>query len=78
MTDRNFELLDEMDAIAKDLNALLSQVALAWLLADPVITSPIIGATSTAQLDENLGALLLQLTPEQHQRLKDLTAWDQA
>ncbi len=78
MTDGNFELLGAMDTIAKDLNASLSQVALAWLLADPVVTSPIIGATSTGQLDENLGALLLKLTPEQHQRLKDLTAWDQS
>ena len=48
---------------------------LAWLLADPVITSPIIGATSTVQFDENLGALDVQLSKEERQILNELTSW---
>ena len=75
MTDRNIELLEKMDTIARSHMAAVSQVALAWMLADPVITSPIIGATSCEQLDENLGALELRLTQEEKQALDDLTAW---
>ncbi|WKZ34532.1 MAG: aldo/keto reductase [Anaerolineales bacterium] len=39
-----------------------AQVALAWMLADLVSTSPIIGATSILQINENLGALSVLLS----------------
>jgi len=75
LTEKNFTLLDVMDEIAAAHGATVSQVALAWMLADPVITSPIIGATSTEQLQENLGALNVKLTAEEKERLDGLTAW---
>ena len=75
MTERNFSLLYEMDAIALLHNASVSQVALAWMLADSVITSPIIGATSISQLNENLGALNVHLTEEERASLNKITAW---
>ena len=75
MTERNFALIKKMDEIGKVHNATVSQVALAWLLADPIITSPIIGATSREQLDENLGALDVKLVKEEKQLLDELTAW---
>jgi aryl-alcohol dehydrogenase-like predicted oxidoreductase len=37
---------------------------LAWLLSDPLITSPIIGPRTLEQLEDNLGAAGLRLTPE--------------
>ncbi len=75
LTGKNFALLDAMDEIAAAHGATVSQVALAWMLADPVITSPIIGATSTEQLQENLGALDVKLAVEEKERLDGLTAW---
>jgi aryl-alcohol dehydrogenase-like predicted oxidoreductase len=78
MTEENFRLIDEVETIAKTHGASVSQVALAWLLADPVVTSPIIGATTIAQLDENLGALELQLTDEERSKLDSLTDWNDA
>jgi aryl-alcohol dehydrogenase-like predicted oxidoreductase len=75
MTEKNFTLLDKMDEIATSHQATLAQVALAWLLANPVITSPIIGATSLEQLDENLGVLEVKLTAEEKNALDDLTTW---
>ncbi len=75
MTEKNFSLLYEMEAIALLHKASISQVALAWMLADPVITSPIIGATSIDQLDENLGALNVHLTVEELTTLNKITAW---
>ena len=76
MTEQNFAVLDKLEEIALAQQATIAQVALAWLLADPVITSPIIGATSLEQLEENLGALIIKLTAEQKQALDEMTAWE--
>lgn len=76
LIDRNFTLIEKMDEIAKMHKATVSQVALSWMLSDPVITSPIIGATSLEQLEEDLGALKVKLAAEEKKALDDLTAWD--
>ncbi|MCX6060072.1 MAG: aldo/keto reductase [Chloroflexi bacterium] len=75
MTDKNFALIDEMEVIALRHQATISQVALSWMLADAVVTSPIIGATSIEQLHENLGALKVQLAEDEMISLNELTAW---
>ena len=75
MTDKNFALIDEMEVIALRHKATISQVALAWMLADPVVTSPIIGATSIQQLNENLGALNVKLSEDEMVLLNKMTAW---
>jgi len=76
MTEHNFAILDTLDEIAAAHQATVTQVSLAWLLADPVISSPIIGATSLEQLEENLGALDVKLTEEEKQKIDDITAWE--
>jgi len=75
MTDKNFALIDEMEVIALRHKATISQVALAWMLADPLITSPIIGATSIKQLNENLGALNMKLAEDEVSFLTKMTEW---
>ena len=75
MTEKNFGLLFELEAMASRRKVSIAQIALAWILADPVITSPIIGATSVEQLNENLGALNVKLTEEERSRLDKMTAW---
>ena len=75
MTDKNFALIDEMEVIGLRHNASIAQVALAWMLADPVITSPIIGATSIEQLNDNLGALNVKLSEDEMMVLNKMTAW---
>jgi len=75
MTEKNLALIDEMEVIALRHQAAISQVAIAWMLADPVITSPIIGATSIDQLNENLGALNIRLAEDEIAALNKLTAW---
>ena len=47
----------------------LGSVALAWLLAQPFITAPIVGANSIQQLQSSLAAVDLQLTPDQVTKL---------
>jgi 1-deoxyxylulose-5-phosphate synthase len=73
--DRTMALLDALDAMAKAQEKTMSQVAIAWLLADPVITSPIIGANTVAQLTELLGATTFRLGAAEKKTLDDLTAW---
>ncbi|MBI5944330.1 MAG: aldo/keto reductase [Chloroflexi bacterium] len=75
MTDKNMLLIDGMEVIALRHQAAISQVAIAWMLVDPVITSPIIGATSIAQLNENLGALNIHLAEDEIASLNKLTEW---
>jgi aryl-alcohol dehydrogenase-like predicted oxidoreductase len=55
-TERNYQILRAVEEASVRLGKTLSQVALAWLLAMPGVTSAIIGARSLAQLQENLGA----------------------
>jgi aryl-alcohol dehydrogenase-like predicted oxidoreductase len=75
MTEKNFSLLYEIESIGLRHKASISQVALAWILSDSVITSPIIGATSIEQLQENLGALDVHLMEDEIATLNKLTAW---
>jgi len=72
-TDKNWVLLDKMDEIAAAHSASVTQVALAWQLADQMITSPIIGANSVAQLEDSLGAVDVVLTADEKSLLDELS-----
>ncbi|CAB4430595.1 unnamed protein product [Rhizophagus irregularis] len=67
--EKNWEILDEVIAISKEINRTPAQVTLNWIKQKPGITSPLIGSTSVAQLEENIKALEFKLTPEQMARL---------
>jgi aryl-alcohol dehydrogenase-like predicted oxidoreductase len=60
-TDRNFEILDEVKAVADDLGTTPTAVSLAWLLGRPGVTSLIIGPRTHEQLDANLAGFDLDL-----------------
>jgi aryl-alcohol dehydrogenase-like predicted oxidoreductase len=62
--DKGFAVLDVMRKIAGARGATVPQVAIAWLLAQPGVTSVLLGATKLHQLDDNLGAAELVLTGE--------------
>jgi len=70
-----FDILEQMEAMARAKGCTLTQLALAWLLANPVVTSPIIGPRTIEQLEDNLGALEVRLTPEELETLNALTDW---
>jgi L-glyceraldehyde 3-phosphate reductase len=57
VTDEVLAKIHGLKAIADGRGQSLAQMALAWVLRDPVVASTLIGASSVAQLDENLGAL---------------------
>ena len=57
LNEKNLGHVRALNDIAKERGQKLSQLALAWALRDPRVTSVLIGASSVAQLDENLDAL---------------------
>ena len=63
LTEKDYELLDTLSKIAHELETTSAAVALAWVKGRPGVTSTIIGARTLKQLNENLAALDLQLSP---------------
>ncbi len=63
-----------MAPIAKAHECSPARLSLAWLLAKPVVTSVIIGAKRLDQLDDNLAAVELKLTPDELRQLDDASA----
>jgi aryl-alcohol dehydrogenase-like predicted oxidoreductase len=65
-----------MESLGKDRGGKgISQIALAWLLSDPVVTSPIIGPRSLEQLNDNLGAAELRLSQDEKRMLDEASDW---
>jgi L-glyceraldehyde 3-phosphate reductase len=57
LTDETLGTLHALNGIAEARGQTLAQMALAWTLRDPRVTSTLVGASSVAQLEENLAAL---------------------
>lgn len=67
--ERVYDVVDAMGEIAKTKKASVAQVALAWLLHQPVVTTVIIGAKRPEQLEDNLKAIDLQLDSSELEKL---------
>jgi aryl-alcohol dehydrogenase-like predicted oxidoreductase len=67
-------ILAVLDDIASETGATQAQIALAWVAAQPAVAAPIASARTLDQLDELIGAMALELTPEQLARLDDVSA----
>jgi aryl-alcohol dehydrogenase-like predicted oxidoreductase len=72
---QGWAVIDALEEIGKTNNKTIAQTALAWLLNNPVITAPIIGANNPEQLKDSLGAAGYRLSTEEHKRLSELTKW---
>ncbi len=72
-SDRMFDVVDAVQEIAAGLGASPAQVALAWLLAQPDVSAPIVGASRPEQLDDSARALEVRLTSEHLDRLAQVT-----
>jgi len=75
--DKNWNVLDLVQKIAEGHEATITQVALAWVLSKDYITAPIIGANSVEQLEENVGALEVNLSEDELTQLDDASALDE-
>jgi len=68
-SDRMFDVAEAVEAVGREIGASAARVALAWLLAQPGVTAPIVGASRPEQLDDSVGALEVRLTEQQLDRL---------
>jgi aryl-alcohol dehydrogenase-like predicted oxidoreductase len=72
LSERGWKVLDEIRAVADELDASPAQVSLRWLIQQRDFTCvPIVGARTTEQLEENLGATEIELSRDQHDRITD-------
>jgi aryl-alcohol dehydrogenase-like predicted oxidoreductase len=72
--ERTWRILDVLRPMAKAHDTGVATIALAWVLAKPFVTSVIIGAKSSAQLEQNLAAVEFQLTEEEIKQLDEVSA----
>ena len=71
--DREFDTVDALRPLADEAGVSMAQLALGWVLAQPAITAPIVGASRPEQLDDALAAASKGLDPEIVSRLDELT-----
>lgn len=71
--EKGYVLIDKMKQIAAAQKASVAQVALAWLLAKPYVSSILLGASKMSQLDDNLGALDVKLSSSDIADLEKIT-----
>lgn len=74
LSERSLGIAETAKEIASEVGATPAQIALAWTLLNPAVTAPLIGARTLAQLEDNLGALEVVLTPDQRARLDAASA----
>jgi aryl-alcohol dehydrogenase-like predicted oxidoreductase len=73
LSERTYAIVDELDKMAAAHDSTPARIALAWVQGRPGVTSTIIGARRLAQLEDNVKALEVILTPEERARLDGLT-----
>ena len=74
MNQTGWRALEELEAIGESYEATISQMAIAWLLANETVTSAIIGANSLVQLNETAHGATIRLTTEDKAILDNITA----
>lgn len=73
LTDKAYGIIDDLISISREMNTTPARVALAWVRTQPGVSSTIIGARTREQLDDNLAALNVNLTPKQIAHLNELS-----
>lgn len=71
--EKAFDIIDVMQEIAASKGVSVAQIALAWLLQQPVVTSVIVGAKKPEQLADNLKAIEVKLTDDELSRLDEVS-----
>jgi aryl-alcohol dehydrogenase-like predicted oxidoreductase len=74
--EKAFDIIDVMQSIANEKKVTVAQIALAWLLYQPVVTSIIIGANKPEQLSNNLKSIDIKFTSEELNKLNEISKLD--
>jgi 1-deoxyxylulose-5-phosphate synthase len=72
--ERDFDTIDALRPLAAEAGVSMATLAVAWVLANPTVTSAIIGASRPEQLADSVAAVGLAIDPELAARLDALTA----
>jgi aryl-alcohol dehydrogenase-like predicted oxidoreductase len=76
LTARGLEIAGVVKGVAAEIGTTSSQIALAWTLLNPAVAAPIVGARTRAQLEDNLGALEVELDQHHQEQLNAASAVD--
>lgn len=71
--EENFAVLQQLGSIADDIGIPLSKLAIAWILKNPLITAPIVGASKVEQVEENCRITEIRISDEFYEKLNELT-----
>jgi aryl-alcohol dehydrogenase-like predicted oxidoreductase len=63
-------IVDAVEAVAKARNTSMAQVAMAWVLQKPVVTSPIVGVSKMSHLEDAIAAVDFELTTDDIKKLE--------
>jgi len=74
LTARNLDIADVAVEVAKEIGCTPAQLAVAWTLRNPAVCSPVVGVRNPAQLEDNLGALDVEISDAQMARLDEVSA----
>jgi len=74
-SDTGQKVIAKLEEIGQMHGKTIAQTALAWMLSNPVITAPIVGANTVQQLQDLLGAAGYRLSDDELRALNELTAW---
>ncbi len=72
----DYQVVDALIEVSERRGLPMAQVALAWLISRPGVTAPIVGATKLSHLDSAIGALAVELEPEDFKALDDCYIWN--
>lgn len=71
--ESNFAVLQQIERVAGEVGIPPSKLALAWILKNPIVTAPIVGASTVEQVEENCHITEIKVDDEIYRRLNDLT-----
>ena len=75
MNDRGFNAVEKLEELGAQKGASVAQMAIAWVLANPTVSSAIIGANSERQLEDTMKGADISLNAEEKAALDETTAW---
>lgn len=76
MNEQGFTAIDRLEEIAQNRAGTIAQIAIAWILANPTVTSAIIGANNIAQLTETCQGTAIKLSTTEKELLDQTTRWE--
>jgi aryl-alcohol dehydrogenase-like predicted oxidoreductase len=71
--ESNFAVLEQIEKVADEVGIPVPKLAISWILKNPALTAPIVGASNVGQVEENCRITEINLSDETYQRLNELT-----